>query len=600
VQVLVAVKWVPAPESVAFDPVLNRINRTGVAGMLNPLDWGAIDTALTLRRERGGRVTAVTMGPPEAGAGLRVALAAGVDAGIHLCDPAFAGADTLATSRVLAEVFRATSADLFLFGANTIDGGTAQTAAQVAAITGAAVLTEAWEVTPTAGGVAVMRHCDGNVERWSVPFPAVVSVARRPAPPETEPADIAGRIEQWDAERLGLDIRLVGIRGSATYVQKITPVAVYRAGRAADPVTAAQQVATLLRPALPSSNAPTRARVCTPTGCSLWALVEVVGDRVHRSSLEGLGCLRSVAGAFDAEVVSVAFEHPGDLLIAQLAAAGADRVVVGTAPGLRHKHPQEAAAALAALVRQERPSAVLGPWSAWGRQCLAMAVAELEAGLTGDFVGLDVSPRPGDSSLIDLVWLKPAWSGTALARVVARTTPAFGTLRPCASRLLPGEGRHDIPVQTVPVPTTARPKLLAELTAADVGDGTLAAVETAECVIAVGSTVDRATLRAAESWAAEHGWALCGTRRAVQTGTVPAHRELSLAVRSVSPRVFVGVCLDEPSDVVVVRGAELVTIVAPATGLADHEYDIQVTGGLADLLAELTPLLSRRPAPTFA
>ena len=50
--------------------------------------------------------------------------------------------------------------------------------------------------------------------------------------------------------------------------------------------------------------------------------------------------------------------------------------------------------------------------------------------MTGDVVGLDTDPHPGDNTVLDLVWLKPAWAGSALARVVARTVPSMGTLRP--------------------------------------------------------------------------------------------------------------------------------------------------------------------------
>lgn len=600
-QILVAVKWVPAPESVAFDPVLNRINRHGVAGIVNPLDWGAVDAALTLRGESGGRVTAVTMGPPDARAALEAAIGAGADAGIHLCDPAFAGADTLATARALAEVFRATSADVFLFGANTLDGGTAQTAAQVAAITGAAGLTEAWELATGGGrGIAVVRHREGDVERWSVPLPAVISVARRAEPRTKGASDPAASIESWDADRLGLDPGSTGIRGSVTYVQKITPVPRHRAGRTVDPAEAAESVAAALRPAAPTPAPAAGDRVPEVPRCSLWALAEIAGECVHPSSLEGLTCLRSVAGALGAEVISVALEQPAGPVAAQVAAAGADRLLVATAPGLQAHHPQEAGRALAALARRERPFAVLGPWSAWGRQCLAMAAAELETGLTGDFVGLDVSPRPGDPSLLDLVWLKPAWSGTALARVVARATPAMGTLRPRAIRPRLREDAQAVPVQLVSLPAAAGSGSRAGQTSGHTGDGLLAAMETAEVVIAVGSGIDPASLEAAERWAAERGWALAGTRRAVEAGRVPAYRELSIAVRSLSPRVFIGAFLDEPADLLAVRGAQLVAVLAPPDGLAGSEYDARVTGQLGELLSRLAAALGSRPASTLA
>lgn len=603
-QVLVAVKWVPSPESVAFDPVLNRINRQGVPGIVNPLDRGALHAARSLADATGGRVTAVTMGPPEAAAALEAALDAGADAAIHLCDAAFAGSDTLATARALAQVFRATEAEVFLFGASTVDGGTAQTAAQVATIAGVACLTETWELHPQPRGLDAVRHREGQVERWSVPLPAVLSVSRpaRGEAPARAAGERVGAVQRWDAERLGLYPRLIGIRGSATYVQKITAMPAQRPGRSMDVPAAARWVAAVALPAVPeaSQQTPTDARpAANGTRGALWALAETDGGSVHPSTVEGLARLRSVAGPLDAEVIAVTVRLPAGGVAEQLAAAGADRVVAADAGSLRVEYAQEAARVLAAMVRAEQPSAVLGPWSAWGRACLAMAAARLEAGLTGDFIDLDVSPRPGNDSLLDLVWLKPAWSGSALARVVARTTPAFGTLRPHAGRAVLRPVPGPVPLRVVAVTPEPPTVALAERVEAAAGDGSLGAAETAECVLAVGAAVEPATLSAVERWAAERGWAVCGTPAAVLAGVLPAHRELSVAVRSLSPRVFVGVRLDAPADLLPVRGAGLLVVVDPPAGMAANEYDARLTGGLTELLTELAPLLPTRPVASL-
>jgi electron transfer flavoprotein beta subunit len=87
----------------------------------------AIEEALRLREQHGGKVTAVTMGPPQAADALKEAVAMGVDDVVLFSDRAFAGADTWATSYTLAQgIKKIGSYDLVIAGKQAIDGDTAQ------------------------------------------------------------------------------------------------------------------------------------------------------------------------------------------------------------------------------------------------------------------------------------------------------------------------------------------------------------------------------------------------------------------------------------------------------------------------------------------
>jgi electron transfer flavoprotein beta subunit len=75
------------------------------------------------------------MGPPQTEEALREAIALGADKALLLTDRAFAGADTWATSRVLAEAIRRTGPfDLILAGEKATDGETGQVGPEVAAM----------------------------------------------------------------------------------------------------------------------------------------------------------------------------------------------------------------------------------------------------------------------------------------------------------------------------------------------------------------------------------------------------------------------------------------------------------------------------------
>ena len=124
-------KQVPTPESLQLQD--GRLVRAGVALEMNAYCRRAVAEGVTLARDSGGTCTVVTLGPPSAEDVLREAVAWGADAGLHACDPAFAGSDTLATARALAAVLAAAGPfDLVLLGRNSLDGETGQVGPELA------------------------------------------------------------------------------------------------------------------------------------------------------------------------------------------------------------------------------------------------------------------------------------------------------------------------------------------------------------------------------------------------------------------------------------------------------------------------------------
>ena len=64
--IFVCIKQVPSTSKVQVDEKTGVLKRDGVASKMNPYDLYALETALRLREEHGGRVTVGTMGPPQA------------------------------------------------------------------------------------------------------------------------------------------------------------------------------------------------------------------------------------------------------------------------------------------------------------------------------------------------------------------------------------------------------------------------------------------------------------------------------------------------------------------------------------------------------
>ena len=133
-RIVVCVKQVPEVSELTLDPVTRRLRREGVPLQINPFDRRAVLEATRLRAELGGSITALTMGPPQAADAMRECLSLGVDRAVHLCDRAFAGADTLATARALARAIAALGFELVLGGRFSIDSETGQVGPEIAAL----------------------------------------------------------------------------------------------------------------------------------------------------------------------------------------------------------------------------------------------------------------------------------------------------------------------------------------------------------------------------------------------------------------------------------------------------------------------------------
>lgn len=131
--IVVLVKQVPNTSEVKLDPKTGNLIREGIESIINPDDRHALEAAVTLKQAQGGKVIALSMGPPQAIDAVSEAMGMGADEGILLTDRMFAGADTWATSSTLGKALEKIGAfDLILCGRQAIDGDTAQIGPQVA------------------------------------------------------------------------------------------------------------------------------------------------------------------------------------------------------------------------------------------------------------------------------------------------------------------------------------------------------------------------------------------------------------------------------------------------------------------------------------
>jgi electron transfer flavoprotein beta subunit len=232
--IVACIKQVPDTTQVQIDPVTNTLVREGIPFIVNPYDTHALEEALRLKDRFGCQVAVLSMGPPNAEATLKKALALGVDKAILLSDRVFGGADTLATSNVLSAAIAKlhTEVDevgLVLCGKQTIDGDTAQVGPGIASRLNYQQLTLVDRIEildPVNKKIRVSRKLEGRHEIVEAPLPAMLTVVRelnRPRYPKVPMRLMAAeaQVEVWNNQVLKLDEQKIGLKGSPTWVSKI-------------------------------------------------------------------------------------------------------------------------------------------------------------------------------------------------------------------------------------------------------------------------------------------------------------------------------------------------------------------------------------------
>lgn len=226
-EMVVCVKQVPDTTEVKIDPVTNTLVRQGVPSIVNPFDKNALEAALQLKEKNGGKVTVVSMGPPQAKDALKECLAMGADEAYLVSDRAFGGADTLATSYTLAAALKKLGKfDLILCGKQAIDGDTAQVGPEMAEHLGIAQITCCSKFEVTGDVLKVEREHEEGYEVIEGKMPLLVTVVKSANEPRF--ATVRGTMKANRKEipvltlaDLDVDEKRLGLKGSPTQVKKI-------------------------------------------------------------------------------------------------------------------------------------------------------------------------------------------------------------------------------------------------------------------------------------------------------------------------------------------------------------------------------------------
>jgi electron transfer flavoprotein beta subunit len=224
VRIVVLAKPVPDPAAgqERLTPDM-RVDRAASPAVVNGNDEYALEAALKLVEQHGGEVTLLAMAPENGRETLRKGLAMGGARGVLVADPALAGSDWLATSRVLAAALSELEFDLVLAGADTSDGGGGVVPAGVAALARLPYLSYAAKIEASDGGVRVHRITPTGYEVLEAPTPALVACTQALGAPRYPSLKgiMAARSKEVvirSLADLGIDPATVGEDGTGTKV----------------------------------------------------------------------------------------------------------------------------------------------------------------------------------------------------------------------------------------------------------------------------------------------------------------------------------------------------------------------------------------------
>ncbi len=228
-KIIVCAKQVPDTTEVKLDPKTNTLIRDGVPSIINPDDKAGIEAALQLRDKVGGTVTVISMGPTQADAALREALAMGCDEAILVTDRAFGGADTWATSSTITAAIKKLDYDIIITGRQAIDGDTAQVGPQIAEHLGIPQVSYAEEIIDAnEEKIVVKRQFEDRYHIIEVKLPCLITALSELAKPRY--MTVAGifdayrekEVKVWTLEEMKdtVDMENIGLKGSPTNVKQ--------------------------------------------------------------------------------------------------------------------------------------------------------------------------------------------------------------------------------------------------------------------------------------------------------------------------------------------------------------------------------------------
>ncbi len=341
--------------------------RQGRNGEINPFDACSYEAALSVPD---AEVILLSMGPASVENFLLGLTRLGAKRAILLCDKAFAGADTLATAYALSRALKKLNPDYVFCGRQTLEGDTAQTGPMLSVKIGAGLITNVMAIKECNDEKIICEtRTEGVVEMQN---PALITVERINTLRIPKLRSKLGEVEVWSAEDIGADVAKCGLSGSPT---RVIETRENEAGKRKCKFLEPDQLSIAVEEGLKKN-----AQLSVP-------------KTTASKKLSRVFCVTDAPLDF-AKTVS------DDITVLKF----------------------DTAENLAVIIEKEKPHAVIWGSDPLSKRLSARVAAMLELGLCADCTALQTDGK-------ELFMIRPALSGSVIAKIRSLTYPAMATVR---------------------------------------------------------------------------------------------------------------------------------------------------------------------------
>ena len=169
----------------------------------------------------------------------------------------------------------------------------------------------------------------------------------------------------------------------------------------------------------------------------VYVFAEQVDNKLSGIAFELLGKAKDLAADLNAEVAAVLIGSDVKGLADELAAYGADKVIVVDDPELKEYRTEPYAHALASVIEKYKPEIMLVGATAIGRDLGPRVSARVQTGLTADCTQLEIGDFPinpvagKEQKHNQLLMTRPAFGGNTIATIACPyNRPQMATVRP--------------------------------------------------------------------------------------------------------------------------------------------------------------------------
>ena len=454
---IVLVKQVPDIKNIpkdAWDVEKGTLKRALLDNVCNELDKQALAFALNLKKQLGGDIVSLTMGPPFAAEVLRYTLSVGADKGVLLTDRKLGGADTPATSyplaqairKIVKEIFNGNNEYMVITGMQSIDGDTAQVPPQVAEELGIPHIAYATGFSVKNGDLMVERIMRrGNETVAFQNYPGMITVAEwtKPFYPSFSRTRWAYSQElyRWNTEDIDADSSRIGLKGSRTLVvnvfspKEVSKECIFEE----NPEKIVKMVKEAYYAESDSSEKTTKPKYQLSPDKKrsyegeVWIYAEQEDGELNPASFELLGKAKEIASLLNEKTAAVLAGKNVKKLASELIAYGADKVYVVEHELLDHFTSMVYKKAISELVINYKPEIMLFSATPLGRELAPRIAYSTKSGLTADCTELDIIDHKIGSKDFTAVMMqtRPALGGNIMASIISKDSLVqMATIRP--------------------------------------------------------------------------------------------------------------------------------------------------------------------------